>query len=257
VASALLSFYVAYMAYRNLKAAVPLMRPGDLFDEQLASADRWLFAGHDPAVLLHSLLGTGFQTHLISIAYAAFIVFLPLSLAVALVFARRLRVSLFFATALSANWLIGAGSYFVLPSLGPIYVDPGAFASLPSSLVTHLQEVLLTQRVEFLRDPHNGTPQAIAAFASLHVSMSFTALCAAHLFSLARWLKVALWIWLALTIISTIYFGWHYVLDDVAGLVIAVAALALARVLTGFGFRTAAREASSPGSGGPWGRARP
>jgi membrane-associated phospholipid phosphatase len=36
------------------------------------------------------------------------------------------------------------------------------------------------------------------------------------------------------TVLSTVYFGWHYLLDDIGGAVIAVMALALARMLTGF-----------------------
>ena len=116
--SALLSFYVSYLAYRNLKGLLPILRPGDLFDRQLTSVDRALFGGHDPAALLHSLLGVGpIPTQLLAWIYAAFIVFLPLSLAVALVFSPDLSTSLFFATALSINWLIGIASYFLLPSL--------------------------------------------------------------------------------------------------------------------------------------------
>ena len=65
------------MAYRNLKSVVPLLRPGELFDRQLADLDRALFAGNDPAALMHSVLGTGLSTHVLSAAYAAFIVFLP------------------------------------------------------------------------------------------------------------------------------------------------------------------------------------
>jgi hypothetical protein len=233
VGSALISFYVTYMAYRNLKAIVPLLRPGDLFDRQLAELDRDLFAGSDPAALLHTVLGIGIPTHILSTAYAAFIVFLPLSLAVALVFSPDLRAGLFYATALSANWLIGAGSYFLLPSLGPIYYDPGAFAALPHSEVTRLQDMLLDQRVAFLADPIHATPQSIAAFASLHISMSLTAALAAQMVGAGRRLKIALWIWLALTVLATIYLGWHYVLDDVGGILIAVGALGLARVLTG------------------------
>src|SRR3954469_4936813 len=42
VATALASFYVSYLAYRNLKSVVPLLRPGDLFDRQLADLDRTL-----------------------------------------------------------------------------------------------------------------------------------------------------------------------------------------------------------------------
>ena len=52
-------------------------------------------------------------------------------------------------------------------------------------------------------------------------------------------MTAALWVLTALTAIATIYWGWHYILDDVGGLVIAVAALALARVITGIDLRTA------------------
>ncbi len=230
---ALISFYASYMAYRNLKAIVPLLRPGENFDKPLAELDRDLFFGHDPAALLHALPGQWAITHFLSTFYVAFIVFLPLSLAIALVFASNLRGSLFFATALSANWILGALTYFWLPSLGPIYADPGAFAHLPVSETTHLQATLLDQRVAFLADPVSSTPQAIAAFASLHVSMSLTAAISAHLFGLGRKLKIALWIWVAITLLDTIYLGWHYVVDDFGGVAITLLALLIARVLTG------------------------
>jgi membrane-associated phospholipid phosphatase len=258
VGIALVSFYVTYMAYRNLKAVVPLLRPGDLFDRQLADLDRNLFLGNDPAALMHTVLGTGIVTHVISAAYVAFIVFLPLSLALALVFSRNLQAGLFYATALSTNWILGAGSYFLLPSLGPIYAYPSDFAGLPTSEVTHLQDVLLDQRVAFLSEPTTATPQAIAAFASLHIAMSLTAALAAHLLGAGRRLKIALWIWFALTTVSTIYLGWHYVLDDLGGVVIAVAALVLARALTGLDLhatRQRARDAGTAQAGGRVGEA--
>jgi hypothetical protein len=236
--TALVSFYVSYMAYRNLKAIVPLLRD-DVFDRDLADLDRSLFGGHDPADLLHSLLGVGIPTHILSTGYAAFIVFLPLSLAVALVFSRDIRSGLFYATALSVNWVLGAASYFLIPSLGPVYYRPEAFAHLPHSEVTRLQAMLLDQRVEFLVHPTTATPQSIAAFASLHISMSLTAVLAAHLLGVGRRLKIGLWIWLGLTTLATVYLGWHYFLDDLGGVVIAVGALGVARLLTGIDLRAA------------------
>jgi hypothetical protein len=233
VASAIVGFYVTYAAYRNLKAIVPLLRPGDNFDRQLADIDRTLFFGHDPAALAHSLLGTGVVTHVLSAFYVAFIVFLPLTIGVALVFARDLRAGLFYTTTQSLNWLLGAGSYFLLPSLGPIYAYPGDFAALPHSEVTRLQDVLMDQRVTFLADPATGTPQSIAAFASLHISMSFAAAVAAHLCGAGRKLKIALWVWFAVTAADTVYLGWHYFVDDLGGLALGAMALALAMVLTG------------------------
>jgi len=253
--TALLGFYVTYMAYRNLKSVVPLLRPGELFDRELADFDRSMFGGNDPAALLHDLLGTGLQTHFLSAAYVAFIVFLPLTIGLALVFSRDLLAGLFYTTAQSINWGLGAASYFLIPSLGPIYAEPAAFTVLPHSEVTRLQGILLDQRLDFLRDPATGTPQSIAGFASLHISMSFTAAVAAHLLGLGRRFKIALWIWFGVTVVNTIYLGWHYVLDDVAGVILGAAALALAAVLTGIdlrgarqlGLRRSTRPATSPG----------
>ena len=240
VATALVSFYLTYLAYRNLKAMIPFLRPGDLFDAQLADWDRALFLGHDPAVLLHSLFGTGIAAHVLSTVYASFIVFLPLSLGLALVFSRRLQVSLFFAAMMSINWVLGAASYYILPALGPVYAFDRVFAALPHTEVTRLQQMLLDDRTGFLADPVTGTPQAIAAFASLHIAMSFSALLAAHVLRLSRGVRIALWAWLILTILATVYFGWHYFLDDIAGILMGAAAYVLARALTGFDPRSVA-----------------
>jgi membrane-associated phospholipid phosphatase len=245
VGGALVAFYATYMAYRNLKSIVPLVRPGDLFDRQLADVDRSLFAGHDPAALLHALPGTGVTTQILSAFYVAFIVFLPLTIGAALVFATDLRPALFYVTTQSVNWVLGAASYFLLPSLGPIYFDPAAFSDLPASEVTRLQAVLLDQRLDFLRDPATGTPQSIAAFASLHISMSFAAAVAAHLLGLGRRLRIALWVWFAVTAVGTVYLGWHYVVDDIAGVLMGAIALALARALTAIDLRGARRGRTS------------
>jgi hypothetical protein len=231
--TALFAFYVSYMAYRNLKAIVPLARPDQLFDAQLADFDRAIFAGNDPATLLHTLLGTGLVTHIFSTFYVAFIAFLPLTIGLSLVFSRDLEAGLYYTTAQSINWVLGAASYFLLPSLGPAYADPAVFSTLPVSEVTHLQGVLMDQRVAFLAHPASATPQAIAAFASLHISMSFSAAVAAHLLGLSQRLKIALWTWFGVTMLGTIYLGWHYVADNVAGIVMGAMALVLAGLLTG------------------------
>ncbi|CAN5635294.1 phosphatase PAP2 family protein [soil metagenome] len=238
VAVALVAFYVTYLAYRNLKSMIPLLRPGDLFDSQLADLDRAFFFGHDPATLLHGALGTGISAHVMSVFYVAFIVFLPLSLGLALVFAEKIEVSLLYAAALSINWVLGAASYFLLPALGPAYADPSLFTSLPHTEVTNLQQMLLDDRVAFLANTAVGTPQAIAAFASLHIAMSFTALLAAYALDLSRRVKWALWLWLAMIFLSTIYLGWHYVVDDIAGFAIGAAGLWLACLITGYDPRT-------------------
>ena len=126
VIGALVSFYVTYLAYRNLKSVVPLLRPDELFDRRLADIDRSLFAGHDPAALLHSVLGSGISAHGLSFVYELFFAFVPVAVAFALVVLPDLRAGLFLTTALALNWALAAASYFLLPSLGPIYAEPAA-----------------------------------------------------------------------------------------------------------------------------------
>jgi hypothetical protein len=134
---------------------------------------------------------------------------------------------------------LAAASYFVLPSLGPVYYEPVHFAALPFTGVSRLQDLLLDARVEFLQDPSaGGGAQSIGAFASLHVSIFFTVALATVLLGLHRLVQVVVWILFALTVTATIYFGWHYILDDIAGMAIAVTALALARVLVGIDLRS-------------------
>lgn len=240
VGSAVLSFYVTYLAYRNLKSFVPVLRPTDLFDSQLAEADRALFGGNDPAEIMHDLLGTGIATDVLSTVYVTFLLFVPISLALALVFSRDLGRGLFFATAMSINWALGAASYYLLPALGPIYAGSRAFADLPTTAASDLQQALLDDRLSFVRDPAAaGAAQGIAAFASLHVSIVFTAALAAHVIGLRRSVRIAIWILLAFTVASTIHLGWHYVIDDIAGLFLGAAAMTLALGLTGYAPRSA------------------
>ncbi len=241
VTGALVGFYVTYVAYRNLKTVIPLLNPDELYDKELTHIDRVLFGfGKEPWELLHSVLGTGVSTQILSSVYVSFVFLLPLSLAFALVFAPNLRGGLFFATALAINWTLGAVSYLLVPARGPIYHVPQDFADLPHSHAAYLQERLLVERHEFLANPQGAeVGQNIAAFASLHCSLLFTAAMAAQLLGLNRVLRIALWVLFVVSAISTVHLGWHYVIDDVGGIGIALLALGIACFMTGFQGRRA------------------
>ena len=132
-------------------------------------------------------------------------------------------------------WALGAASYYVLPSLGPVYARPGLFSDLPVTAVTRLQEALLENRVEVLTDPWaTGSLHGIGAFASLHVGDRLHG--GAGRPPRWRWrpsLRWGMWVFFVLTTLSTVYFGWHYLLDDVAGLGIGWFSVWLAGVATG------------------------
>jgi len=85
-----------------------------------------------------------------------------------------------------------------------------------------------------LIDPQaTANVQGIAGFASLHVAIVFSAALVAHLVGLPRILRWALWAFFALTSVATIYFGWHYLVDDVAGLAIGAVAVWIGALATG------------------------
>ncbi len=220
VIAALLSFYVTYISYRNLKSFLPFVTDAN-FDGELLSAERWIFFGNDPAELLHNLLGSGFTAEFLSAIYLAFLTFVPISLAIALIWSSRLRVGLTYVSALSICWILGAVSYYILPALGPVFADPQVFAGLPDTGVAQLQATLLEHRREVLADPAStNAVQSIAAFASLHTGVLFAAALVAHRSRSHAGIRYGLWSMLACTMVATVYFGWHYIVDDFAGLFI-------------------------------------
>jgi hypothetical protein len=229
----ILGFYATYLSYRNLKSFMPFIVEFDQ-DAALLDLDRALFFGTDPATLLHDLLGTGFAAHALSASYIAFLSFVPLSLGVVLILSSQARVAVWYVSSLCFVWMLGVASYYALPSLGPIYASPHLFTDLPETGVTGLRDTLMEHRLEVIADPFaTNAVQGIAAFASLHIAVVFTAALIAQLTSAPRLLRIALWAYLALTALATIYFGWHYVSDDVAGVAIGVVAVWAAAHLVG------------------------
>jgi membrane-associated phospholipid phosphatase len=225
VVVSLLSFYVTYLSYRNLKSFMPFVN-GANHDQALLDAERWFFLGSDPATILHDVLGTGAIAHVLSFFYLAFLTFVPLSIGFALIWSSRLRVGVWYVTTLSICWLLGALSYYLVPALGPAYAEKTLFYGLPETGVSQLQNTLFDHRAEVLFDPHaTNAVQSIAAFASLHIAVVFAAALLAQLAGAPRLMRVALWVFLAVTAVATVYFGWHYVVDDVAGLLIGAIAV--------------------------------
>lgn len=233
VLGSIVAFYIAYLCYRNIKSYVPLVRP-ELFDHDLEGFEGWVF-GSEPAELLHSLLGTGISAHVLSAVYLLFLPFVPISLAFALVWSSDVSAALWWVSAVSLNWVLGLLSYFLVPSLGPAFSSPELFRTLPDTGVTALQQTLMGTRELFLSRPaDSGLLQSIAAFASLHVAVVFTGAVMAWMLKAPRPLRLGLWIYLALTTLATIYLGWHYVVDDLAGFMIGGLAVYLSALLTGW-----------------------
>lgn len=229
----LLVSYLVSSSFRNLKSWVPFVN-GRLWDPTLDRLDRQVWIGHDPATVLHDLLGTGWVAHVLSAVYVSWLVLVPFTLGIALLWSRRTDASAWFVTALSVDWALGLVAYYLVPSIGPVYADPQRFADLPDTYVTHLQQSMLVERGDLLADPFTaGAVEPIAAFASLHVALVVTMVLMAYLLGASRWVLVAGWLYLALTVVATVYLGWHYFIDDVGGAAIGAGAVWVAAWGTG------------------------
>ena len=228
-----MAWYLCYAAFRNVKSMAPFVHT-KIYDDQLADIDRFLFAGHDPAAVLHAWFGTGLAAHFFSAVYIVWIALVPVSIAIALVWTRRSRAGEWYVTAVAIDWALGAVIYVLVPTVGPIYSDPSAFASLPETYVSRLQTSMWDDRVAVLADPVGaGTLQTIAAFASLHVGIMVTICLIVELVRLPRWVRISSWVFLGLTVLATVYLGWHFFVDVIGGAALGAFAVWIAGVATG------------------------
>ncbi|WP_150461125.1 phosphatase PAP2 family protein [Nesterenkonia ebinurensis] len=236
ICTGLLAFYICYVGYRNLKSVLPLLTDEVLWDTELAALDLWMFGNVNPAFVFQDMFGTGISAAVLSFVYLIYLPVVPISLGVVLVFSRDLTVGAWYATAMSLNWIVGTVSYYILPAVGPIYYEgtQWAYAALPETNTSALQDALWRNRETFLADPAGADViHGVAAFASLHCSVTFTMALFAHLVIKNKLLRIVGWAFFGLTFIATLYFGWHYLVDSLAGVLIGWLCVAVGAWATG------------------------
>jgi membrane-associated phospholipid phosphatase len=167
----------------------------------------------------------------LAFVYRSFTYLVPLSVVGALVFLDRIRDGYVMLTAAIWVWILGVGAYYLIPSLGPFASAPEDFVHLAPTAITRTQVKYLEERAHLLANPEAGDAFAsISAFASLHVGFTCMVMFMLFYFGFRR-AAYAMAIYLAGTIVATVYFGWHFVSDDVAGIVLAALAVLLAHLM--------------------------
>ncbi len=187
---------------------VPIVNPHDI-DELLINIDRYLFMGNDPTVLLESFTLPVF-TELLGIAYVSYYL-LPTSLMVLLYFkGKRLEFRAASAIILLSLYICYLG-YYAFPAIGPRFT------------LNHLQSVHLSGLLtyEFIRDTilHlEGVTRDCCP--SGHTFVSITASLLAYRY-FKPFFKIA-FVWASLIVVSTVYLRYHYVIDVIAGIILAM-----------------------------------
>ena len=233
---ALLAYHATYFTYHNLKSWDVFNAPRDAM---LTEWDRWLFLGHSPAVLLHDLLGQDAAARVLMVWYETFPTLVVVAFPAAVVLARRTRDAYAGIAAFVWVWILGTATYYAIPSLGPFHAEPGDFSGLPHMMIQDTQVRYMSQRDYLLAHPHASDAFAqVSAFASLHVGVTATILGLAWWHRLRRTTAVIA-VFLAGTMVATVYLGWHFAVDVPAGLAIAALAWILGPLTVGAGRRPA------------------
>lgn len=214
--------------YGWIKLVVPVYHPR-LFDQELWDVDQALFLGAAPTILFLDLFDHPSFLRVIDWSYAN-IFFVSTVIAMAYFLSepsRRIRIA--FANGYALMWLLGAWLYMLVPSLGPAYRFPDLWMVHGESLRTtqRFQALLMKNYRNVLTFASGQTIGGttivfgIGAFPSLHVAAQM------YVFLWMRRLwtsgEVVFALFVIVIFLGSMITGWHYFIDGVAGLALALA----------------------------------
>jgi membrane-associated phospholipid phosphatase len=219
---AILLMFVEFALLKNL---IPVVN-GALFDDFFIAADRLMCGGVICAEALTSLVGSDITSQVGS-HYTWYYPYMSLTAFTFIAVAPR-RIAHEYLCSFAALFLIGILWIYAVPTLGPVYALPHYFGYMRGTEIGGLQEELWSMREYLLLNP--GSKEAIfmiSGFPSLHVAVVI--LGSIYLRHVHWLLAAASWIFLVLITHSTIYLGWHYVLDDLGSLALVALCIWIVR----------------------------
>lgn len=200
-----------------LKVMLPITQ-GFWADLPLAAADRIIF-GKDPWIISHDLFGW-----ITSLLDRVYVTWAPLKFAavigvtLAAASPNKSRAMLAYFLTMSTCCL----AQFALPSAGPVFYSHlglgDQFRAMPiEPWVASARDYLWADYLAGGGKPGGG----ISAMPSVHVAMTlWVALVVRAYFPRLQWLG---WIYLAAILIGSVHLGWHYALDGIVAIAIAMA----------------------------------
>lgn len=214
-----ITLFVGFYAYSHLKVLIPLVN-GENYDGLFANLDTLLFFGVSPTLLMLKIKDPYF-IKLMYLSYASFYPAFCLSIGVSFL-QKNLTALRKLVMGILVIYIMGIFLYYLFPSWGPLFFTPELFSDIPNIW----QNILWKGHLAVQISPQNfETTQflGVAAFPSLHgAHFLFLMLVAWRYHRPLFYIYIP---WGILLYISTIYMGWHYVVDLIAGVFMAFLAI--------------------------------
>ena len=218
------------LTYKELTYLIPRIHPRD-FDVALAAIDYRMF-GVNPTVWIERFTWPPL-TEIFQLTYSTYYL-LPVILGVVLWRKKRFDSFFFFVFVLMFGFYLSYLGYIAVPAIGPRFLS-----SIVESQTKPLTGVWLFLPVRQMLDRAEGITRD--CFPSGHTELTLLVLFYAY-----KLHRRSFWFFLPFgigIILSTVYLRYHYVIDVVAGLLLAVAVVVAAKPLFGALGGRAPREA--------------
>lgn len=218
---------LAYVVYLEMHLVVGPIRGGWIADPTLIAIDRWMF-GADPGALLARIASPPL-TELLQLAYTSFYV-LMVAVGAELYVKGELRRFHLYAFSCAIGFLASFVGYLAVPAVGPRFTVFDYF-----TLYHDLPGLFFTPALRGFVDGGGFVPAGLPlsevvaraprdVFPSGHTMMTLVAIFWSwRLRERVRWVITLVG---ALLIVGTVYLRYHYVVDVLAGAVLAAACVA-------------------------------
>lgn len=207
---------VMFVLFLHLKNLIIHINPR-IYDQSLLELEKAVLGGRLAFEVLHEIIGVE-HASLVSDFYQWFYPYLSI-LVLILVMQRNRNLAERFCSCFCLTWFLGVLVVYLYPTLGPCFYVPDIYASLPHTHMTDMQADLWSMRMELLNNPlHPSAVYSISGLPSLHLAVVL--LGTYYLFMVSRLAGMLSIIFLLLTVLSTLYFGWHYIWDDLASFIL-------------------------------------
>jgi hypothetical protein len=210
---------ITFVLFGHLKNLIPVINPV-LWDQELLDFERWLFGGK-VALEVFELFVPRSWAGGISAGYEAYYAYFSIVLFIFVLQRKSRSIAEEFCFSFCFIWIVGVMVTYALPTWGPCFFVPDLYQSLPDTKMRFMQADLW-QMKGILEQNRNaeGVIFAISGLPSMHLAVVL--LGSVYLNRLNRWLGVFSWSFAGVTFVATLYFGWHYLLDDVASVLLIV-----------------------------------